>query len=156
MAQTIRPTQTATTSKNGQRDARILHDDGRDDQGHQVHDLDHRVQRRAGRIFQRVADGIADNGRLVIFAVLAAVVAVFDILLGVVPGPAGVGHEHRLQQAGENDAGQEAAQRLFLQQQAHGDRRQDGDQAQRNQFRLRRSGRNGDRLLHNRASASHP
>ena len=56
--------------------------------------LDQNVQGRAGSILERVADGVADNGSLVLLAALAAVVAALDILLRVVPGAAGVGHEH--------------------------------------------------------------
>ena len=40
-----------------------------------------------------IADGVADDGRLVGVGALAAVGPAFDVLLGVVPGAAGVGHE---------------------------------------------------------------
>ncbi|ODU06103.1 MAG: hypothetical protein ABS81_05690 [Pseudonocardia sp. SCN 72-86] len=40
--------------------------EGRSDQyGDQVHDLDQRVDRRAGGVFERVTDGVADDRRFV-------------------------------------------------------------------------------------------
>ena len=53
-------------------------------------------------------------------AALAAVVAFLNVLLGVVPGAAGVGHEDGQQHAGDERAGQQAAQGLHAQDQAHG------------------------------------
>ena len=79
--------------------AAVLHHGGGDQQRDQVHDLDQRVDRGAGGVLERVAHGVADDGRLVRGRALAAVVAVLDQLLGVVPGAAGVGQEHRHQHA---------------------------------------------------------
>ena len=76
-------------------------DDGRRDQHRdQVHHLDQRVDRRAGGVLERVADGVADDGGLVRGRALAAVVAVLDQLLRVVPRATGVGQEDRHQGAG--------------------------------------------------------
>jgi hypothetical protein len=50
------------------------------------------------------ADGVAGHGRLVGVRALAAVVAVLDVLLGVVPGAAARGHRDRDEQAGDDDA----------------------------------------------------
>ena len=72
----------------GQAGARVVpqrDDRGQDEQRDQVHHLDHRVQRRAGRVLEGVADGVADDGGLVGLRALAALVAVLDVLLGVVP-----------------------------------------------------------------------
>ena len=82
-------------------DADRQRDDGRGDQHRdQVHHLDQRVDRRAGGVLERVADGVADDGGLVRRRALAAVVAVLDELLAVVPRAAGVGQEDRHQGAG--------------------------------------------------------
>ena len=64
-------------------------DHGRQDQqGHQVHHLDQRVQGGPGCVLERVAHGVADDGGLVGLGALAPFVAVLDVLLGVVPGAA--------------------------------------------------------------------
>ena len=54
---------------------------------------------------------------------------ILDQLLGIVPCATGGGHEDRQQLAGEDDAGQEAAQGLHLQRQADHDRRDHRQQA---------------------------
>ena len=80
-------------------------DDRRQDQQrHQVHHLDQRVERRAGGVLERVADGVADDRGLVGLGALAALVAVLDVLLGVVPRATGVGQVVGHQLAGEDDA----------------------------------------------------
>ena len=50
---------------------------------------------------------------------LSAVVPLFDVLLGVVPGAAGVGHEDGHEDAGDQRAGQHPAQGLHAQKQPH-------------------------------------
>ena len=65
--------------------------------------------------FSGIADRVAGDGRLVLFAPLAGVPLevdrfVFDHLLGVVPGAAGIGHEDGQQLAGDDHASQEAGQ----------------------------------------------
>ena len=55
---------------------------------------------------------------------LAAVVAVFDVLLGVVPGAAAGAHRDGDEQAGDDGAHQHAAQRLRAEHQADHDRHQ--------------------------------
>ena len=61
--------------------------------------------------------------------------AVLDRLLGVVPGAAGVGHEHGQELADDDHAGQVAAQRLRAQEDADQDRHQDGQQRRADQLR---------------------
>src|SRR6218665_2790864 len=73
-----------------------------DQQRHDVDDLDQRVDRRACRVFVGVAHGVAGHGRLVRLAALAAMVAVFDVLLGVVPGAAAGAHADGHEQAGDD------------------------------------------------------
>ena len=60
----------------------------RDDIG----DFDHRVDGRTRRILVRIANRIAGNRSLMGFGSLTAVVAVFDVLLGVIPGTATGSH----------------------------------------------------------------
>src|SRR6266516_5639286 len=48
--------------------------------------LDEHVQRRPRRVFERVADGVADHRRLVGRTALPAVLARLDELFGIVPG----------------------------------------------------------------------
>ena len=73
-----------------------LHDYTAKDHADHRHQLDQDVQAGAGSIFERVADGVADNGGSVDWVLgaigqfLPAVGAFFDVLLGVIPGPAGV------------------------------------------------------------------
>ena len=78
-----------------------------DEQRHQVHDLDERVEGGAGGVLEGVAHGVADHGRLVGLGSLAPLVAVLDVLLGVVPRPAGVGQEVGHELAGQDGGGQE-------------------------------------------------
>ena len=63
----------------------------RDDVG----DLDHRVDRGTRGVLVGIADGVAGHGRLVGIGALAAVMAVLDVLLGVVPGAAARRHGDR-------------------------------------------------------------
>jgi hypothetical protein len=77
----------------------------------QVHDLDQRVERRAGRVLERIADGVADDAGLVLLGALAAEEAVLDLLLGVVPRAAGVRQEHGHQLPRQNGADKIAGQR---------------------------------------------
>ena len=77
---------------------------------------------------------------------LAAVVAVLDQLLGVVPGTTGVGQEDRHQGAGADRAGQEAGQRADAEAEADGDRREHRQQARRGQLAQRVLGDDVDDL----------
>src|SRR5690606_39142310 len=70
-----------------------LDDRGRDEQRDEVHHLQQGVDRRTRGVLERVADGVADDRGLVRLAALAAVVAVLDEFLRVVPRATGVGEE---------------------------------------------------------------
>jgi uncharacterized protein with ATP-grasp and redox domains len=72
-----------------------------------AHQLDEDVQARPGGVLERVADGVADDRGAVRGGVLAAVVTGLDVLLGVVPGAAGVGQEHRQREARGETADQQ-------------------------------------------------
>src|SRR5919106_345756 len=66
-------------------------DDGNDQQGDDVGDLDHRVDRRPGGVLVGVADRVAGDRRGMGLRALAAEGAVLDQLLGVVPRAAAGG-----------------------------------------------------------------
>ena len=59
---------------------------GEQQQRHDVGDLDHGIDRRSGGVLVGIAHGIAGDGGLVGLGALPAVVAVLDVLLGIVPG----------------------------------------------------------------------
>ena len=58
--------------------------------GYCGNELDEDVQGRTGCILERVADCVADNSGLMAWAALTAVVASLNVLLGIVPGAAGI------------------------------------------------------------------
>src|SRR5256885_16109080 len=62
--------------------------------------LDQDVQARAGRVFERITQGIADDRGLVSIGTLAAVLPALDELLGVIPSAAAVIEESRHQEIG--------------------------------------------------------
>src|SRR5690554_3274774 len=76
---------------------------------HDVGDLDHGVDRRAGSVLVRIADRIARYSGLVGFGALAAVVAVLDVLLRVVPGAAARGHRKSNEEPADDHAKQQRA-----------------------------------------------
>jgi hypothetical protein len=67
-----------------------------------VGDLDHRVDRGAGGVLVGIADGVARDRGVVRVGALAAVRAVLDRLLRVVPGAAACGHRDREEEAGND------------------------------------------------------
>ena len=108
------------------RRASLLDQERDDQQRDDVDDLDHRVEGRAGGVLVRVADRVAGDGRLVGVAALAAVLAVFDELLGVVPRAAARGHGDRHEDAGDDRAHEHAAEHqvaLLAEHEADDDRR---------------------------------
>ena len=110
------------------------HDDGRGDEHRdEVHDLDQRVDGRAGGVLEGVADRVADDRGLVGGGALAAVVAVLDDLLRVVPRAAAVREEHGHEAPGADGAGEEAGQGADAETEADDDRRRGrrGDPASR-------------------------
>ena len=60
-------------------------------------------------------------------AALAAVYAAFDVLLGVIPGTAGIGHEDGEQEAGNGSTGQHTHNALEAEDQTHNDGGHDAD-----------------------------
>src|SRR3954451_8815981 len=61
-------------------------------QSDDVGDLDHRVDGRAGGVLVGIAARVAGHRGFMRFRAFAAVIAVLDILLGIVPGAAARGH----------------------------------------------------------------
>src|SRR6185437_5005526 len=119
--------------------------DDRDDQDRDdVGDLDHRVDRRAGRVLVRVADRVARDGSGVGLRAIAAVGAVLDPLLRVVPGAAAGGHRDREEDAGDDRADKQAAEHLRLD---DPDDDREGDRNRRREHHLldRRAGDDVDR-----------
>src|SRR4029077_4643057 len=75
--------------------------ENRDDQDREnVDDLDHRIDRRAGGIFVRIADGVTGNCRLVRERTFASKIAFLNELLGVVPRAAPRGNSYGSKTAG--------------------------------------------------------
>src|SRR4029077_18023022 len=75
--------------------------ENRDDQNREnVDDLDHRIDRRAGGVFVRIADGVTGNCRLVRERTFASKIAFLNELLGVVPRAAAGGYCYGNKKAG--------------------------------------------------------
>src|SRR6267142_3848045 len=90
----------------------------RQDEGDRRQQLDQDMQRRSGGVLEWIADGVADDRRLVRLRALADDPAIrleqarFDVLLGVVPGAAAVVHDRGQQDAGDGADHQERGHRL--------------------------------------------
>src|SRR5207244_13280993 len=114
-------------------------------------ELDEDVQARAGGVFERVSDSVADNGRGMRRRALAehSALLVFqhprlDVLLRVVPRATTV-----IENGGEDDAGhradhQQSSLGLGLQQNADDDRRADREESGRDHVAQRGRGRDVD------------
>ena len=61
---------------------------------HHRHQLDEDIERRTGCILEWVAHGVANDTSLMGKRALASEGTFLDVLLGIVPGTACVGHEH--------------------------------------------------------------
>ena len=72
--------------------------------GDHAHELDEDIERRTGSILEGVSYCISYHRGLVGIGALAAQVALLNVLFGIVPGTAGVGHED-----GEHETGAERA-----------------------------------------------
>ena len=78
-------------------------------EGDNAHELDENVDRRTRRIFERIADRIADDGSFVRFATLATVIAAFDVFLRIIPCATGICHEDGQNDASHRDADEQTA-----------------------------------------------
>ena len=119
----------------------LLHKQGHDEQGHDVHDLDHGVDGGAGSVFVGVAHGVTGDRSLVRIGAFAAVEAVFNGLLGVIPGAAAGGHGDGQEQTRNDGADEHAAQghRTKTRAEAHDEGGQDRDQGREHHLAESRS-----------------
>ena len=104
-------------------------------QGEDGHQLDEDVQGRARGILERITDGVADDARLVRVRLLATVnLFVFDVLLGVVPSTASIGHHDGKHETGGNSTSEETTEGLGANEQTDRDRGHDGKDARKQHF----------------------
>ena len=92
-------------------DKELRHDRDQED-GHDVGDLDQRIDGWASGVLVRIADGVAGDGGSVRFRALTAEIAFLDIFLGVVPCAAAGRHRDSHENAGDDRADQHRAQSL--------------------------------------------
>src|SRR2546430_15632696 len=85
---------------------------GGDQDGDDIDDFDHGVDRRPGCIFIRIAHGIAGDGGGMRLGSLATEMPILDVLLGVVPGTATRGHLDREEDPCHDRPNQPTAKRL--------------------------------------------
>ena len=84
-------------------------------QGDHAHQLDENVHGRTRGVLEGVTNGVAHDRGLVVVTTLAAKMAFLDVLLGVVPGAAAVGHEQGQEGAHDRGAQQGAGQSGWVQ-----------------------------------------
>ncbi len=99
-------------------------DDRHDQQCHDIDDLDQRIDRRARSVLVRIAHRVAGHCGLVRVRAFAAMMAFFDVLLGVVPRAAAGRHRNRDEKSGDDRAHQHAAERRGTEQKSDDDRHQ--------------------------------
>ena len=81
-----------------------------DQEGDDVDDLDHRVDGGTGGVLVGIADRVASDRGHVSLTTLAAMIAVLDVFLGVVPGAAAGRHADRDEDAGDDGAEKHGAE----------------------------------------------
>ena len=94
---------------------------------HNRHQLDEDVQTRPTGIFERIANSIAHDSRLVCIRTLTAKKAGLDVLLGIVPGTSRIGHENGHTETTSQRTDQESQNSTHAQQEACDNR---GNQSQ--------------------------
>ena len=122
-------------------------EDGGQDERHDRHELDEDVQRWAGGILEGVANSVARDDGIVVHGLLALALAkeaLLDVLLGVVPGTASVGHHDGKHEAGGQSADQEATEGSRAEHEANDKREEDGDGAGEDHLAEGRRGGDGD------------
>ena len=87
-----------------------LYQEGDQKQGDDVEYFDHRVDGRSSRVFIRIADGVAGDGRFVRLLTLPAEVSSFNIFLSVVPSPTAARHGNGDEKTGYDRADQKSAE----------------------------------------------
>ncbi len=103
------------------------HGDFHSQQTEQSREFDDRIQGNRRGILERVADGVADNGRFMQRSVLHLQIN-FDDLLAVIPATAGIGHEDRLEEAEEGDADQIADEEVGVEEGQRQSHEEDDDE----------------------------
>src|SRR5687767_12207764 len=99
----------------------VLQEQRPEDDGDDRHQLQEDVEAGARGVLEGIAHRVPDHRRAVRLGVLAAVIALLDELLGVVPRAAGVGHHQREQRARDDGSDEKAAERLGAEDHAHHD-----------------------------------
>src|SRR5690606_18226922 len=79
-----------------------------DDQGNDRHQFDQDVQGGSRSVLEGIPNGIPDHGGLMGLTAFSAFA--FNGLLGIVPGPTGIGLENGHEHPGHSNSGQEASQ----------------------------------------------
>src|SRR6266576_7204675 len=127
-----------------QRTAEALKENRDDQDRENVDDLDHRIDRRAGGIFVRIADRVTSNCRLVREGTFASKIAFLDELLGVVPRAASGGHGYGNKKAGDNRYHEQTPKRDWTQLRNYRHRHHENQRQQRrhDHFAQRRFGHN--------------
>src|SRR5207247_6887886 len=88
-----------------------LKENRNDQDGDNVHHLDHGIDRRTSGVLVRVAHGVAGHRSRVRGRAFPAVMSFLDIFFGVVPGATAAGHGDGHEQSGHNCSNENAAQR---------------------------------------------
>ncbi|EPY22773.1 inorganic pyrophosphatase, partial [Strigomonas culicis] len=124
---------------------------GREHDGNDRHELDEDVQRRAGRVLERVADGVTDDGGRVLRGALALVLvleaALLDVLLRVIPRTARVGGGDGHLHAGHDGTGQHTGERELAEEHTDDDGAQHDERRGRDHLTEGRLRRNRDTAL---------
>ena len=87
--------------------------------GDHAHELDEDIERRTGSVLEGVSYSISYHCGLVGLGAFAAQVALLNVLLGIVPGTAGVGHEDGKHETGAERADQQADRAGHTEEQAY-------------------------------------
>src|SRR2546428_9866679 len=119
-------------------DQRVGGDHGGDQDGNDIDDLDHGVDRRPCSVLVRVAHRVTGDGGGVGFGALATIVPVLDVLLRVVPGTAARGHLNGKEEPGHDAADQHSAERFRPEGKSHEQWRGYWDQSRKDHLPLRR------------------
>ncbi len=122
-------------------------EEGSEDEGDDGHELHQNVEGRSGSILERITNGITDNGGLVGVGALAAVEALFDVLLGVIPGTTGVGGGDSHLDTGDEATGEHTGEGVDAEEVAGDDGGEDDEAAGRNHLLEGGVGGDGDALL---------
>ena len=128
----------------GLQESADFHKEGCEHQGHDRHEFDQDIQGRTGGVLKRIADRVTHNRGLMRGRTLAAVMAFFDVFLRIVPGTAGVGHEDCQQNAGDERACEQTAERFRPKQKPDQQRNQNSHDARNNHLVKSCGGGNAD------------